>query len=71
MPQYIVTLKDGASKAEIEESKKHAIEQGGEVTHEYNIFPGFAVKFPKDSVSTLESAPHVSSVELDQEVKTQ
>jgi len=72
MPSYIVTLKDSSSKDDIAAAKKHATDQGGKIGHEYNTtFKGFAVSFDKDAVSTLESSPHVESVEADSEMKTQ
>ncbi|KAH6658945.1 hypothetical protein BKA67DRAFT_652222 [Truncatella angustata] len=71
MPSYIVTAKDGASADDLAALKKHAKDQGGEITHEYNLIKGFAVKFPQDSVQTLESHEHVKAVEEDKEMKTQ
>ncbi|KAI1113776.1 hypothetical protein F5Y14DRAFT_416534 [Nemania sp. NC0429] len=71
MPSYIVTLKDDATPEEVAEAKQHAKDQGGKITHEYNLIKGFAVEFPEGSVSTLESHKHVKAVEADQEVKTQ
>ncbi|KAI1330854.1 hypothetical protein F5Y16DRAFT_395819 [Xylariaceae sp. FL0255] len=71
MPSYIVTCKEDATPEQVAEAKKHAESQGGKITHEYNLIKGFAVSFPQDSVSTLESHEHVKGVELDQEMKTQ
>ncbi|KAI1265789.1 hypothetical protein F5Y18DRAFT_47170 [Xylariaceae sp. FL1019] len=71
MPTYIVTCKDGASDDQVAAAKKHAQDQGGKITHEYSLTKGFAVSFPSDSVSTLESHEHVKAVEQDQEMKTQ
>ncbi|KAK4467216.1 protease propeptide/inhibitor [Cladorrhinum samala] len=71
MPSYIVTLKDDATDEQLAEAKEQAREQGGEITHEYSLIKGFAVKFPEGHVQTLESHPSVNSVEPDQEVRTQ
>ncbi|KAK0666094.1 hypothetical protein QBC41DRAFT_156535 [Cercophora samala] len=71
MPSYIVTCKDDASPEQIEAAKQHAKDQGGEITHEYTLIKGFAVKFPEDSVQTLANHEHVKDVEADQEVRTQ
>ncbi|KAI0441759.1 protease propeptide/inhibitor [Xylaria telfairii] len=71
MPTYIVTCKEGASPDEVAAAKQHAKDQGGKITHEYNLIKGFAVEFPGDKVTTLESHEHVKGVELDQEVRTQ
>ncbi|KAH8160167.1 hypothetical protein CIB48_g8077 [Xylaria polymorpha] len=67
MPTYIVTCKDGASPDEVAAAKQHAKDQGGKITHEYNLIKGFAVEFPDGKVTTLESHEHVKGVELDQE----
>ena len=71
MPSYIVTLKDHVTDAEVTAIKKDAVENGGKITHEYTLIKGFAVEYPEDRVSTLESHPHVQAVERDQEMKTQ
>ncbi|KAK9784502.1 putative Inhibitor I9 domain-containing protein [Seiridium cardinale] len=71
MPSYIVTCKDDASPDQVAAAKQHAKDQGGKITHEYNLIKGFAVEFPQDSVSTLESHEHVKAVEEDKEMKTQ
>ncbi|KAH8912066.1 protease propeptide/inhibitor [Coniochaeta sp. PMI_546] len=71
MPTYIVTCKDDASDEQVAATKQHAKDQGGEITHEYSLIKGFAVKFPEDKVNTLESHEHVKAVEKDQEVRTQ
>ncbi|KAI0469452.1 hypothetical protein F4859DRAFT_132091 [Xylaria cf. heliscus] len=79
MPTYIVTCKDGASADEVAAAKQHAKDQGGKITHEYNLIKGFAltwvsldsVEFPEDRITTLESHEHVKGVERDQEVRTQ
>ncbi|KAI0799120.1 hypothetical protein GGR55DRAFT_684305 [Xylaria sp. FL0064] len=68
---YIVTCKEDASPEQVAEAKKHAQDQGGKITHEYNLIKGFAVEIPDDTVNTLESHPHIKGVEKDQEVKTQ
>ncbi|KAF7622996.1 hypothetical protein F9C07_2171058 [Aspergillus flavus] len=71
MPSYIVTCKENASAEEIEETKQHVRDQGGEITHEYSLIKGFAVTFPDGAVMTLESHPHVASVEPDGIMSTQ
>ncbi|KAI1297985.1 hypothetical protein F5Y03DRAFT_368897 [Xylaria venustula] len=68
---YIVTLKDDASADDVAAAKKHAQDQGGKITHEYNLIKGFAVEIPDDAVTTLDSHPSVKGVEKDQEVRTQ
>jgi hypothetical protein len=37
-----VTLKEDASPEEVKAAKQHAKDQGGEITHEYNLIKGFA-----------------------------
>ncbi|OAA44408.1 pyruvate dehydrogenase kinase [Metarhizium rileyi] len=69
MPSYIVTCKDDASDDQVKEAKKHAIDQGGKITHEYTLIKGFAVSFDKDAITTLESSEHVKAVEEDGKVE--
>ncbi|KAI8628254.1 peptidase inhibitor I9 [Xylariaceae sp. FL1651] len=71
MPTYIVTCSKDATPEQVELAKKHAQDQGGKITHDYKLIKGFAVEFPADSISTLESYEHVQAVELDQEMRTQ
>ncbi|KAI0593098.1 hypothetical protein F4809DRAFT_596586 [Biscogniauxia mediterranea] len=71
MPSYIVTCNPDATPEQVAAAKKHAQDQGGKITHEYNLIKGFAVSFPQDSITTLESHEHVKAVELDGEMKTQ
>ncbi|KKA27554.1 hypothetical protein TD95_002398, partial [Thielaviopsis punctulata] len=52
-------------------AKDHAKSQGGEITHEYNLIKGFAVKYPEGSVQTLAEHPHINTVEADGVMKTQ
>jgi hypothetical protein len=52
-------------------AKQHAIDQGGQIGHEYSLIKGFQVTFPEDSIQTLESHEHVKNVEADGVVKTQ
>lgn len=37
-----VTCKDNASAEEVAAAKQHAKDQGGKITHEYNLIKGFA-----------------------------
>ncbi|KAI0198923.1 branched-chain alpha-ketoacid dehydrogenase [Astrocystis sublimbata] len=69
MPTYIVTCKDGASPENVAAAKQHAKDQGGKITHEYNLIKGFAVEFPEDKISTMETHEHVKAVEADQEAQ--
>ncbi|KAI1436640.1 hypothetical protein GGR50DRAFT_650115 [Xylaria sp. CBS 124048] len=71
MPSYIVTCKEGATAEQVAAAKQHAKDQGGKITHEYNLIKGFSVEFPEDQINTLESHEHVGRVELDQVMTTQ
>ncbi|RDA95164.1 hypothetical protein CP533_1922, partial [Ophiocordyceps camponoti-saundersi (nom. inval.)] len=71
MPSYIVTLKDDATPEQVSEAKQHVRDQGGKIEHEYTLFKGFSVSFPKDAVTTLEAGPYVKAVEADGVVTTQ
>jgi hypothetical protein len=65
MPSSIGTAHEGKDK---EAAKKHAVDCGGEIAHEYSIVNGFAVTFPEGHVHTLDSHPDVEAVEPDGEV---
>ncbi|KAF2668249.1 hypothetical protein BT63DRAFT_425577 [Microthyrium microscopicum] len=70
MSTVMITLKSGVGADELENAKKEAINQGGEVVHESKLIKSITVKFPEDKVHTL-STNDKYSVEHDQEVKTQ
>lgn len=36
-----VTLKEGASKEELDKAKQHAVDNGGEIKHEFTLIKGF------------------------------
>ncbi len=42
---------------------------GGKVTHSYSIIPALAVTIPQQAIEGLSKNPHVTSIELDHEVK--
>ncbi|KAJ6132361.1 hypothetical protein N7471_007576 [Penicillium samsonianum] len=71
MPTYIITCKAEASDAEFQAVKDHAKEQGGEIGHEYSLIKGFSVTFPEGAIQSLDSNPHVESIEEDSVVTTQ
>lgn len=74
MPEYLVSLDKGLNAQEYEAAQQHARDQGGRVTDVFQrdgIAPGFVVEFPKDSITTLESGPHVAAVEENGTVRTQ
>ncbi|KAL9945096.1 hypothetical protein D7B24_004678 [Verticillium nonalfalfae] len=71
MPSYIVTCKQDATDDQVKSVKEHAANQGGKITHEYNLIKGFAVIFDEDAVQTLEAHEHVEQVEVDGEMKIQ
>lgn len=41
MPSINVSLKDGASKDQLEAAKKQVTDQGGKITHEFKLVKGF------------------------------
>ncbi|KAH7409740.1 hypothetical protein BKA64DRAFT_665730 [Cadophora sp. MPI-SDFR-AT-0126] len=74
MPEFIVAVKSGLSEEEYSKAQTHAKEKGGRIVSAFDrtgIMPGFVVDFPADSVSTLESGPHVESVEPNGEMRKQ
>ncbi|KAG7666047.1 uncharacterized protein J8A68_000477 [[Candida] subhashii] len=69
---YIITLKEDASDEAVSGIKKWVSEIGGEITSEYELIKGFAVKLPVGSdAQALEAHTAVHSVEEDQEVHIQ
>ncbi|KAF1992451.1 peptidase inhibitor I9 [Aulographum hederae CBS 113979] len=70
MPVFMVTLKDGADAAKLEDAKKKVTDEGGKITHESKLIKSFTAEFPPDSAHTLEEDDHVH-VEADKEVTTQ
>jgi len=67
MSTVMITLKSGASAAELEKAKKTAVDQGGKITHESKLIKSITVEFPEDAVHTLSSTDSYT-VEADQEV---
>ncbi|ODQ59970.1 hypothetical protein WICANDRAFT_62546 [Wickerhamomyces anomalus NRRL Y-366-8] len=65
---FIVTLKENASAAKFKEGLSKL---GGEITHEYTLIKGFAVKLPGFHADSLKKHDEVATVEEDKEVKTQ
>ncbi|KAF2964097.1 hypothetical protein GQX73_g9484 [Xylaria multiplex] len=57
MPTYIITCKSDATPEQVAAAKQHAKDQGGKITHEYNIIKGFAVEFPADKITTYGRPP--------------
>ena len=75
--RYIVTLKDGASRAAHVSSIQATIAStGSEITHEFNIINGYAGEFSTDALNELRADPDVASIEQEgtcstSEIKTQ
>lgn len=70
MPTYIVTMEKDAPAEELEKAKQKVKDSGGNITHEYKLFKGFAAEIPEGVVTELNSDEKVENVELDQEVRT-
>lgn len=66
---YIVTLKDSASDADVAALKELVTSAGGKITSEYLLIKGFAAELPEDHANTLGTHEHVNSIEPDSEVK--
>ncbi|KAK0124736.1 hypothetical protein ONS96_008618 [Cadophora gregata f. sp. sojae] len=74
MPEYIVAVKKGLSEEEYTKAQTHAKEKGGRIVTAYErngVMPGFVVDIPADSINTLQSGPHVQSVEPNGEMRIQ
>lgn len=68
---YIVTLKENASDADVDALKNQIKSAGGEITQEYSLIKGFAAKLPEVAASLVEKNPQVLLFEPDQEVSIQ
>ncbi|KAG9232877.1 hypothetical protein BJ875DRAFT_465680 [Amylocarpus encephaloides] len=56
---------------DVDPAIKVAEENGGKYPKKRPIITGFTIKFPKDQISVMSDSKHVSSAELDGEVRTQ
>jgi subtilisin family serine protease len=64
--QYIVVLKDGATQADAERTKKQARDAGGDVKHEYDsALKGFSAKLTPKALAALRQDTDVAFVEAD------
>ncbi|KAH9871146.1 hypothetical protein J1614_006721 [Plenodomus biglobosus] len=70
MPQYNVTLKNGASAEDLDQAKQHVKDQGGKIVSEFTLIKGFTASFDDNVFTTLQSNDKVT-VEHDGEVTTQ
>jgi len=70
MSTVMITLKSGADASELENAKKTAIDQGGEIVHESKLIKSITVKFPADKVNAMSSNDQYT-VEADGKVTTQ
>jgi len=70
MSSVMITLKPGVDAGELDNAKKTAVEQGGEIVHESTLIKSITVKFPADSVHTMASND-AYTVEQDQEMSIQ
>lgn len=68
---YIVTLKDTASAADLNTIKSKVSELGGTITSEYSLIKGFAAKLPSVHSSSIGEHSLVNSIEEDKEVHIQ
>ena len=68
---YIVTLKDDTSDQEVESIKSKIKDLGGEITNEFSLIKGFAVKLPQIHADSLHKVNQIATVEEDKEVHTQ
>ena len=64
--RYIITLKDGTSRADHVDSIRDKIASTPcNVTHEYDIINGYAGKFSADVLNELRAHPEIASIEED------
>ncbi|EGV62542.1 hypothetical protein PSN45_000162 [Yamadazyma tenuis] len=68
---YIITLKEQASEADVASVKSKVSELGGTIKNEFSLIKGFTASLPVIHFDSIKKHEHVFNVEEDQEVKTQ
>ena len=64
--KYIVTLKDGASRAaHLSSIQRKMASTSSKITHEFDIINGYAGEFSTDDLNELRADPDVASIEED------
>lgn len=71
LKNYIVTLKESATDADLKSVKEYVSKIGGSIGSEFSLFKGFTAKLPAIHSESLGDHEHVASIEEDGEVKTQ
>lgn len=71
LKNYIITLKESATSADVSSLKQKVTEAGGKITNEFSLIKGFSAKLPEAHSKLLEGHEHVNSIEEDKEVHTQ
>lgn len=66
---YIITLKESCSEADVSAVKSKVSELGGTIKDEFSLIKGFSVSLPESISHTLKGHEHVVNVEEDQEMK--
>ncbi|CAH2355730.1 protease B inhibitor 2 [[Candida] railenensis] len=71
LKDYIITLKDSATDADVSSVKDKISSIGGSIVNEFSLIKGFTAKLPEVHSSAIGEHEHVASIEEDGEVKTQ
>ncbi|KAH8820509.1 hypothetical protein F5884DRAFT_764314 [Xylogone sp. PMI_703] len=67
----IITFPDDTPTDVINKAKDTIVQQGGKITHEYNLFKGFAAETPENALNTVQTldSKYNPTIEEDQVVK--
>lgn len=66
---YIITLKESCSEADVTAVKSKVGELGGTIKDEFSLIKGFTVSLPESISDKLKAHEHVVNVEEDKEMK--
>ncbi|KAF2154737.1 hypothetical protein K461DRAFT_319261 [Myriangium duriaei CBS 260.36] len=67
LESILVSYDKNTADSVVEAAKKAIIDAGGEITHEYSIFKGFAALAPAEAKASVASVDG-ATVEVDQEM---
>ncbi|KAI8908740.1 hypothetical protein DFJ77DRAFT_473154 [Powellomyces hirtus] len=63
---YIVSFREDASTATLDDMMKKVAEVGGRVVNQFSIIPAMVVEIPTELVTILSAIPGIESIEEDQ-----
>lgn len=71
LKNYIVTLKEECSEADVSTVKSKIGELGGSIKDEFSLIKGFSCSLPDIHTDAIQGHDHVVNIEEDKEVKIQ